>query len=82
MQDEMKFEILPRDTCYFLSGMNAVIFDLETLLRFVFNSNLEVFSLISSPDSIATAARAEPSAVQILQLSCGLVCSFLPLLGC
>lgn len=66
LQDEMKFERLPRDIRSFLSGMNAVIVDLETLLGIVFNSNLEVFCLISSPDSIVTAARVEPGAVQTL----------------
>ena len=49
-----------------VSGMNAVIIDLEKLLGIVFNSSLKFFCLFSCFDFIARVARAGPSTVQML----------------
>lgn len=49
-----------------VSGMNAVVINLENLLGIVFNSSLKVCCLFSSFDFVARAARAGPSTVQML----------------
>lgn len=66
----------------FFSGMNVVTIDLETLLGFVFNSNLKLLSLFLFSSSLPQQIEWSPALCKCYLLHCGLICSFLSLQGC